>query len=423
MKRRWTLLAVCLILVLALGLSTMACGTEEPATSTEPGTAGTTTAGEAGSTEGSGDVKTLKIGALVALTGNFSASEKLIWEGEQIFEKWINDKGGITIDGQKYNIDMVAQDGQSTAEGSATAATKLIEDDGVKFMVGPVVPFTIIASGNVTEPAGVLRVVLYNCHTPEEYGPNTPLTFIANDVTTDFIQPDCDYLKANYPNAKNIAVLTPDDGAPPIFMPIVKKIMEDSGFTLKGYVEYDMAASDFTPYVTQALAMKPDAMFFVNGWPIFMGNMLKIARQNGFTGPIFGSHEDPYDIAAIAGPAASTEFYTHNIQLDSPKMTPIIKEINAMATEMYGKPSATYVWSFNACYCLTQAIEAAQSLDPKVVAQKWESMPSIDTVYGPGVMGGLESYGIKHNVSYATPFSKLANGKVEFIDFLPVTLP
>ncbi len=57
------------------------------------------------------------------------------------------------------------------------------------------------------------------------------------------------------------------------------------------------------------------------------------------------------------------------------------------------------------------------------MAEAWENMPSIDTVYGPGVMGGLKSYGIKHNVSYATPFSMLKDGKVEFIDFLPVELP
>ena len=222
---------------------------------------------------------------------------------------------------------------------------------------------------------------------------------------------------------KKLTVLTPDDGAPPIFMPMVKEMMVDSGFELLNYFEYDMAAPDFTPYVTQALATKPDAMFFINGWPIFMGNMLKIARQNGFTGPIFGSHEDPYDIAEIAGPEASTDFYTHNIQMDSPKMTPLIQEILALGQDMFGKQSPTYVWGFNSCYCLVQAIEHAQSLDPKVVAEAWENMPSIDTVYGPGVMGGLKSYGIKHNVSYATPFSMLKDCKVEFIDFLPVELP
>jgi ABC-type branched-subunit amino acid transport system substrate-binding protein len=175
--------------------------------------------------------------------------------------------------------------------------------------------------------------------------------------------------------------------------------------------------------VVKALSYKPDALFMINGWPIHMGAMLKAARELGFTGPAFGCHEDPYDIAAVAGPAASTNFYVHNLQVDSPAMTPMIKEIMKLGQAKYGRQSPTYVWAWNAAYCLTQAIEKAQSLDPTVVKDSWEKMKSIDTAYGPGRIGGMKTYGINHNVSYKTPFTSLKDGKVVWVEWRKVPLP
>ena len=102
------------------------------------------------------NAKTLKIGAIVSKVGFASASETLIWNGIQLFEEWINKKGGIKIKGEPYSIQFVAEDGQSSADGAVSAATKLVTDDKVKFIVGPVMPFMVIGSGSVTEPAKVL---------------------------------------------------------------------------------------------------------------------------------------------------------------------------------------------------------------------------------------------------------------------------
>ena len=330
------------------------------------------------------EAKTLKIGVIASKVGFASASETLIWNGLQLFEEWINKKGGVKIKGEPYLIQLVAEDGQSSADGAVAAATKLVHDQKVKFIIGPVMPFMVVASGTVTEPAKVLRVVLYNCFTPDEYGPKTPYTFIANDCTIDFTTPDMQFLKEKYPKVKNIGVLTPDDGAPKYIEPEFKKKAAAEGLNILPFVLWPLDATDFTPFVVKALANKPDGLFLINGWPIHMGAMLKAARELGFTGPAFGCHEDPYDIATVAGPGPSDEFYVHNIQVDSPAMTPMIKEIMKLGQAKFGRQSPTYVWAWNAGYCLTQAIQKAQSLDPTVVKDTWEKMGSIDTAYGPG---------------------------------------
>jgi branched-chain amino acid transport system substrate-binding protein len=367
--------------------------------------------------------KTLKIGALVSFTGFASASETLIWNGLQLFEGWINEKGGIKIKGQPYKIQFVAEDGQSSADGAMAAATKLVSDDKVKFIVGPVMPFMVVASGTVTEPAKVLRVALYNCGTPDEYGPKTPYTFIANDCTLDFMTPNMQYQKEAYPNAKNVVTFIPDDGSPQYLEPVFKRKAAAQGLNVQGFVLWPLDTTDFTPYVVKALANKPDAIFLINGWPIHMGSILKIARQSGFAGPVFSCHEDPYDIREVSGRAAATGLYTHNLQWDSPKMTPMIKEIVHLAQAKYGKMSDTYVWGWSPAYCLIQAIKKAQSLNPTVVKNTWEKMKSIDTAYGRGRIGGMKTYGINHNVSAPMPLVSLKDGEVVWVKWQAVPLP
>jgi len=369
------------------------------------------------------NAKTLKIGAIISMTGFASASEMLIWEGIQLFEQWINEQGGITIKRQPYVIKFVAEDGQSSADGAVASATKLIYDHGVKFLVGPVMPFMVVASGTVTEPAKVIRVALYNCGTPDEYGSNTPYTFIANDCTIDFMTPNMEYLKEAYPKVKTICVLTPDDGAPAFFEPVFKQKAANKGLEVVGWVLWPLDTQDFTPVTVKALATKPDSVFLINGWPIHMGSMLKAAREMGFTGPVFACHEDPYDIREVAGRAASTEFYVHNITIDAAEMTPMIKEIARRGKAKYGRSSPTHVWGWSPSWSLVQAIEAAQSVDPTVVKDSWEKMASIQTPYGIGRLGGKKTYGINHSVSAPMPMTALKDGEVVWVKWQEVPMP
>ena len=154
-----------------------------------------------------------------------------------------------------------------------------------------------------------------------------------------------------------------------------------------------------------------------------MGSMLKAAREMGFTGPILACHEDPYDIREVAGRAASTHFFTHNIDINAPEMTPMIKEIARRGKAKYGRTSPTHVWGWSPSWSLVQAIEAAQSLDPTVVKDSWEKMTSIQTPYGTGRMGGKKTYGINHTVSAPMPLTTLKDGKVVWVKWQEVPMP
>jgi ABC-type branched-subunit amino acid transport system substrate-binding protein len=123
------------------------------------------------------ETKVIKIGAVNSLTGFMAAGESPSDPGMKIAADWINDKGGITVKGVKYKVQLVTEDPKSSAEGMAAACIKLVEKEKVKFILGGVNPMMNIAASSVTEPANVLRVASYSVGNPDEINAKFPLTF------------------------------------------------------------------------------------------------------------------------------------------------------------------------------------------------------------------------------------------------------
>lgn len=367
--------------------------------------------------------KTLEIGVLEALTGFGSAAEKLHWEGIQVAEEWLNERGGITINGQQYLIKFVIEDIKGSADGAVAATNKLVYDHKVKFILGDVMPFTVAAEGTVTETAKVLHAVQYNVCMPAEYGPNTPYTFVVDLGTVEYMTGLYNYTVEAFPEIKTTVIVHPDDGAIPYACPKVKKLAEDRGLTVLGdVISWPLNTVDFSPIVQKALARKPDSLSLVNGWPAAMGAMLKAIRESGYPGLVICNHPCK-EVAEVAGPAASTNFLGAGVVIDSPEMTPIIKEMTPRFKKRFGYALYYNFWAFNCAYVLVQAIEAAQSLDPSVVRDNWEKMKTMDSIFGPAHIGGLETYGINHTVYHPVGIQLLTNNQVKHVKWVEIKVP
>jgi branched-chain amino acid transport system substrate-binding protein len=368
----------------------------------------------------------LTIGCIAGMTGFSAGAERVCEQGSRLAEDWINEKGGIRIKGQQYLIKLVTEDHKSTAEGAAAAATKLVHEDKVKFIIGGIMPFTNIAINSVTEPAGVLRASVYNCAIPAEYGPRTPYTFITFNSTIEGVITAVTYLTEAYPEVKKIAVLTPDDGAIPHITPRVMQITKERGISLQGdLIGFAMDTVDFTPIVKKAMARNPDAIGIINAWPSWTGGILKTARQSGYTKPIFATNsQQNEDALKVAGKEASTNFFQHSITPGNPDNPPLMEELVRRSEAKYGHRLILYIsYGFDNLWILAQAIEAAQSLEPAVVKDKWEKMDNMKTCFGTGHLGGLKTYGINHSVCHPMPIGGLVNGEAKHLKWMNVLTP
>lgn len=369
----------------------------------------------------SSKAKTLKIGYPVALTGFYSEADILHAQGAKIFQNWINKHGGITIKGEKYNIEVVNEDIKGTTDGSVAAAQKLVDEDGIKFMIVSGPPPFSIGVGVVAEPAKVLRVVTYNCFTPDELSKKTPYAFVCPHNSLLGTPGALSYMKQAYPNVKKVSWAIPADGSPPYLDPITEKAIREAGYEITKRVEWSWGTVDWTPVATSLLSGKPDAVMFMNGGPIAVGGMMKALRELGFKGPLGAMCPDNiYALLGIVGPEA-TDVFIHSIKADAPEMTPVAKEMIQMGLAEGHDLSAApdWVWVGTALWPLVQAIEAAQSLDPTVVKDAFEKMKVIKTPYGDGYLCGLKTFGINHMITAPQPMAAIENGKIEWAGWQP----
>jgi branched-chain amino acid transport system substrate-binding protein len=211
------------------------------------------------------NVKTLQIGWSGSVTGWASIGGVLQWQGAQVARDIINEKGGITIKGQKYQIELVLEDDKSTTDGAVAAANRLVYDKKIKFMSGLAL-WLAAATKDICEPQKVLRTIIWTCNTPGEIGPDTPYTFLGNNATFEYALATMDYMKRSYPKVKNVTIVTPDDGAQPYLFPNITKWLEQRGISMVGdLIAYPNDMTDFSPIVQKLTASKADALMQVNG--------------------------------------------------------------------------------------------------------------------------------------------------------------
>jgi len=369
--------------------------------------------------------KELEIGGILGLTGPGSEALAPFGDGVKACADWINDKGGLTINGEKYLIKILMEDHRMTPDGAIAAANKLVYDDKVKFIVGPVIPWFSMAIMQITEEAKVLRCKFSGVGMPEEMNPETPYLFsaVVETVTLPYIY---DYLLEAYPEVKKVALLCPDEPGALFAREISKKEAEARGLTVVFEDAYPFGTEDFYPLWTKIMAAEADALEFGQGFASWYGAILKQGRELGFEGPIctFSGGGDPYLVRDIAGPDLATDFFIFDYDLKSPEMPPMIREIETILSDKYGlELRSDIVFGWMHLWFMTQAIEAAQSLDPTEVAQSWEKMKSIESPFGTGYVGGLESYGLNHVMVFPQALLRIMNGEVEHIKWVIAELP
>jgi branched-chain amino acid transport system substrate-binding protein len=359
--------------------------------------------------------KTLTIGYIAAMTGFAAIGEVPLENGARVAQDWINDNGGITVKGEKYRINIVTEDHKCNSEGAIAAASKLVNDQKIKFIAGGVMPFTNIAINSVTGPAKVLHTQTYNVCTPDEYGPRTPYTFVTDNGTVETTKMTLAYMSKAHPNVKTIAVSHPDDGAIPFIQPMVTQAAKENGMTVVGdVIGIAMDMIDFTPVAKKLMARNADAICMCNGWASIFGGVLKVARQSGYTKPIWQTPAaNCQDILTVAGKENTKLYCMLTFLPGDPKNPPVAVEMQRRLKAKYGHEAMfSGAAGFDTIWLITQAIEAAQSFDPTVVRDKWETMKTMKSVYGTAHLGGLKTYGINHTMSHPAPI-------VSFVDGVP----
>jgi branched-chain amino acid transport system substrate-binding protein len=284
--------------------------------------------------------------------------------------------------GQK--IELVIVDMKSDKVESATAATRLIENDKVVALIGPYGSSNAMAAGEVAEKAGV------------------PLmgTASTNPLVTEgkayvfracFIDPFQGEAAANYAynnlGYRKAAILTDvaNDyavGLATFFRSNFRKL----GGEIVSDLKYQSGDTDFTAQLTEIIGKEPDVVFI----PAYFAEgaiVLKQASELGSKARFMGGDAmDNPEIVTLGGEAV--EGFLHTTFAYDPSMPDMNAEAKAF-TEAWAEehpdgkaPNANAAMGYDAYVLLYQGILKAGKAESQAIRDALETLKDIPTVTG-----------------------------------------
>jgi branched-chain amino acid transport system substrate-binding protein len=245
---------------------------------------------------------TIKIGVIAALTGGGAPWGLAAANGPKILADEINAKGGLDVGGKKYQVQIIAYDDQYKAADAIAAYNRLVNHDGVKYVILMSTAATMALKQNVQDDK---VVALTSSYAPQAVDPNNPYLFRMYSSGADFLPAFVNWLRDNT-KQRRMVTLNPNDETGWAQADTTIKLYRASGFDVLSNELFERSTKDFQPIMTKIIGMKPDVIDLGSTPPATAGLIIRQARDLGYTDLFVKTGgAGPKDIVAGAGKQAA----------------------------------------------------------------------------------------------------------------------
>lgn len=351
--------------------------------------------------------ETLKIGAVVTLSGAGAAWGQGMLYAAELAADDVNAKGGLEVGGKKYKVEVVAYDDKYQANEAVTAVNRLIFEDKVKYIIGPVGSAPALAISPITEKNQAIILTLG--FTPKVLGADKPFSYRPNLTTMETSQPQIDWVvKAK--GIKKVGALFPNDETGHQIAADLEKAYSKAGAQLAAKEFFERERVDMMPLITRLMARGVDAIELDGNAPGTAGLIVKQARELGFKGLIIrsGGPATP-EIVSVAG-ASAVDGMLVNTPIDPESAA--IKAYSTRYQSKYGKRMNGFSPAFyDGTHMLFQAMSKAGTVtDTKRVANALSAFDSYQGILGKLSWTGKEVYGASHQINAPFYIAEVKNG-------------
>ena len=225
----------------------------------------------------------IKLGQFVDLTGGGASAAEAAQFGSDVAIQEINAKGGIA--GRK--VETVVADTQTDATVGVGEMKRLVLQEKVNIIIGPVISQVLLAAAPVLNEAKISSIggTGSEAITPAVAPYTFSMLINADSQAKVMIGQAADVLKV-----KSGAILSDSGAQAKSFVESMKREMESRGMKITGVQEYQYRATDMTP---QLLALKrgnPETLFLFSSSGEDVGNALKSLSELGWNVKVTGNY-------------------------------------------------------------------------------------------------------------------------------------
>ena len=235
--------------------------------------------------------KTIKLGAILSITGAGGVYGPQSRDGANLAVKQINASGGVN----GAQIALTINDDASDKAQSAQVAQKLIQSEQDLALIGPTLSNSAVAVHPLAESlkTPILAVSTTGIHIVPDcnFPATTPCKYVFRDslgeetaIPTNIKS----YATDKHP-ATGVLLVAQDDKFSSDGGKIVQDTVAQYNINLLKTIKFNKAEADLSPYVTQAVQAKPDVIFITSlgGIP---AKIMTEARKQGWQGQFLGGN-------------------------------------------------------------------------------------------------------------------------------------
>ena len=235
--------------------------------------------------------KTLKLGAILSITGQGSVYGPSSREGMELAVEQINKSGGVN--GARINL--TVRDDASMQSQSAQVAQAMIQTDQDLALLGPTLSNSAVAVHPLAENQHIPILAVSTTGINIVPNCNFPSTLGCRYVFRDSLGEETaipDNVKSYAADAKpttGVLLVARDDKFSIDGGKIVEATVGKYGITLKKTIGFNKTEPDLSSYVTQAVQLNPDVIFITSlgGIP---AEIMHEARKQGWQGQFLGGN-------------------------------------------------------------------------------------------------------------------------------------
>lgn len=317
----------------------------------------------------------------------------------------VNKNGGLEVAGKRYKVLFKQYDDRYRAQDAVTAMDRLMIQDGIRFVVGPMGSAAAVATKAQTTYGKVITMTL--AFTPRALGADAPYAFRPVITTAEFSDPQVAWLLKNTPSKRAVSLLPNDETGQQIGAANTKSYAKAGGKLQVEYFERERV--DFVPVLTRVL-MQADGLELGGNSPTTAGLILKQARELGYRGPVFVTGGDvAAEMVKVAGKQAAEGSYVHlPIDTSLPDTAAYVARFKAK----YGPNMNGFSpFFYSGLQMLFASMKKAGTVeDTTKIAKELEAVSDFPTAIGKAGWTGEKLYGVKHQIDLPFYVGQIRDG-------------
>lgn len=236
---------------------------------------------------------TIFIGAPMSETGKYAVAGKHAKNGAEFAIKRINEKGGVKIGDKTYKLKAVYYDDESTPARAAQLAERLINQDGVKFMLGPYATGLTQAVAAITEKHKIPMVEAQGA-SRSLFTQGYKYMFGVLSTSEQYLQSALDLAAAiaeksgKGRKSVRVAVLVENDAFSLDIRDGVIELAKKHGMKVVVDDKMPRDFTDLTPTLAKVKALKPD-IFLASGHDKGAALVVRQAKEQRVNVPMFAT--------------------------------------------------------------------------------------------------------------------------------------